>query len=325
MLTFHFHGADGKMFGSEVLTAGMAGRKIRLEFSGEWDGMAKTAVFTAGGVTRDVLVDSDTVTIPAEVLQKPLEQLFVGVYGASADGRVMPTVQVAGPYICEGTDPAGDESVDPTLPVWGILDVDLTGLNLHYEGGGTWIYPLKGILDAGSLLEGLRSGRQLRLHFRRKGSPLTVMLNNCRLGENNGVCSGMFAEALSDSDALRGIITLEIMREDTAMLVTCMNPPQGITPDQAEQIRANTQAIADLPVSVSEDGCTEITGGRHPVSVRMAREGDTVTVTTTLQGGVVHTDRITLDQRGYPVSVMANGVECVLEFMGFEEGAEDEI
>ena len=331
MLTFYFDGAEGRMLGSDVLTTGMIGREIRLEFSPEWDGMSKTAVFTAGELTRNVLVESGVVAIPGELLEHPMSQLFVGVYGASQDGRAIPTILVPGPYVCQGTNPSGDESVDPALPVWaqlqvrletlenGVLEVDLTSLNLHYEESGTWIYPLGGILDVGELLDDAKAGRQIWLRFQRKGYPLTVMLDSCRIKDGAAACSGIFAEALSGSDAVRGIITLEIFSPDNAVLVACMNPPAGITPEQAEQLQANTEAIESIPVSRSDDGYTQITGQRHPVSMRVVREGSTVTLITTLQGDVVHQDVITLDERGIPVSLIAGGVECALDYVGFEE------
>ena len=109
MLTFRFCEAEGKMVTSEVLTSGMVGKEVMLEFSSDWDNLQKTAVFTAGAVTRDVVDVSDVVTIPAEVLAEPLQRLCVGVYGVSADGtKVTPTVRVQGPYIEPGADPSGD-------------------------------------------------------------------------------------------------------------------------------------------------------------------------------------------------------------------------
>ena len=331
MLTFRFNGADGKMFGSDVLTTGMVGQEIRLEFSREWEGLTKTAVFTAGEVTRDVLVESDRVKIPVEVLSVPLVQLMVGVCGVSDDGRVIPTIQAAGPYICEGTDPSGDESVEPTLPVWaqlqtrledlekGTLDVDLTWLNLHYDKSGTWIYPVSNDMDVAAILAAVQAGRRLRLRFLRRNSPLTVMLDSCCVKQGAAECSGVFAEVLSGAEAVRGIITLEIFSVNNAVLVACMNPPSGITPEQFQELRANTEALADLPISRTEDGYTQITGQRHPVSLRVERTGNTVTVITTLQGDVVHHDVLTLDERGIPASMNMGGVVCPVEFVGFEE------
>ena len=119
MLTFEFTGAEGKMTASQVLTSGMVGRKVRFLFSPEWEGLRKTAVFTAGEVTRDVPDIREEEVIPARVLEKPLEQLYVGIYGTNAQGDlVIPTVWVPGPVIKPGADPSGDPSTAPDLPVW---------------------------------------------------------------------------------------------------------------------------------------------------------------------------------------------------------------
>lgn len=128
MLTFRFDGANGCMEETEVLTSGMVGKEVKLEFSSDWDGLTKTAVFMAGPVTRDVVGVSDVVTIPAEVLAAPMQQLYVGVYGVSEDGRVTPTIRVAGPRIDAGADPSGDEGTDPELPVWAQLQVQIDDL-----------------------------------------------------------------------------------------------------------------------------------------------------------------------------------------------------
>ena len=57
---------------------------------------------------------------------------------------------------------------------------------------------------------------------------------------------------------------------------------------------------------------------RQATSIRAVQDGQTITVTTTLQGDVVHTDIITLDENGYPVSLVADGVVCAMEFVGFD-------
>lgn len=129
MLTFRFSGADGSMVVPETLTSGMVGKEVALEFSSDWDGLSKTAVFTAGNVIRDVAGVTDTAVIPAEVLATPLEQLYVGVYGVSDDGKVTPTVRAAGPQILPGVDPSGDAGTDPDLPVWAQLQVQIDDLN----------------------------------------------------------------------------------------------------------------------------------------------------------------------------------------------------
>ena len=118
MITFRFTGTDGTMVETETLTSGMVKKKVKLEFSNDWDNRTKIVVFTAGSVSRDVVCVSDVVEIPAEVLAKPLQQLYVGAYGVSDDGEVTPTIRVIGPKIAPGVDPSGDQSTAQSLPVW---------------------------------------------------------------------------------------------------------------------------------------------------------------------------------------------------------------
>ena len=55
MLTFRFSKADGQMVERETLTSGMVGKEVRLEFSADWEGLRKTVVFCADGISRDVV------------------------------------------------------------------------------------------------------------------------------------------------------------------------------------------------------------------------------------------------------------------------------
>ena len=76
----------------ETLTEGRVGLLCRFSFTGEWDGLAKTAVFD-GADSRDVILTEDTVAVPAECLAAEGYSLSVGVYGKNAAGDiVIPTV-----------------------------------------------------------------------------------------------------------------------------------------------------------------------------------------------------------------------------------------
>ena len=118
MLTFRFSKADGRMEETETLTSGMEGKEVKLEFSEEWEGFSKTVVFTAGCESRDVVDPGDVAVIPHEVLAESRNDLYVGVYGVAADGRVIPSIRVRGPHIHPGVDPSGDETTAPTPSAW---------------------------------------------------------------------------------------------------------------------------------------------------------------------------------------------------------------
>lgn len=116
----------------ELLTAGMAKAvSVEFAFSSDWDGLTKTAVFTNGRATIDVLPakwDGDTVTVPAEILAVAGRYARVGVYGTNASGVVLPTVWVSLGKVQPAVEPSGDPSADPTLPVWAQLQEQIGNL-----------------------------------------------------------------------------------------------------------------------------------------------------------------------------------------------------
>ena len=120
MIQIHVNKASAHLCSPpELLTAGMA-KAVTVEFvfSDDWDGLTKTAVFTNGKTTVDVLAanwDGDTVPVPHEVLAVP-----------GRHARVQP-----------GADPSGDASADPSLPVWAQLQKqigDLDDLKTYNKG-----------------------------------------------------------------------------------------------------------------------------------------------------------------------------------------------
>ena len=104
----------------ERITTGMVGKKVSFDFSAEWDGLVKTAVFEGSGVKKDVALSGNAAEIPHECLTVPGGMLRVGVFGT--DGTIQtPTVYTDIGQIEQGADPSGDTSADPTLPIWAQL------------------------------------------------------------------------------------------------------------------------------------------------------------------------------------------------------------
>ena len=142
MITIHCSRACAHLASPpELLTAGMAKAvTVQFVFSPEWDGLTKTAVFSNGKTTVDVLAanwDWDTVHVPHEVLAVPGRHARVGVYGADESGVVLPTVWVSLGKVQPGADPSGDASADPSLPVWAQLQNqigDLDDLQTYNKG-----------------------------------------------------------------------------------------------------------------------------------------------------------------------------------------------
>ena len=142
MITIHCSRACAHLESpQELLTAGMSKAvTVQFVFSPEWDGLTKTAVFSNGKTTVDVLAanwDGDTVPVPHEVLAVPGRHARVGVYGADESGVVLPTVWVSLGKVQPGADPSGDASADPSLPVWAQLQSqigDLDDLQTYNKG-----------------------------------------------------------------------------------------------------------------------------------------------------------------------------------------------
>lgn len=103
-----------------ILTAGMTGAAVTLHFDSAWDGLRRTAVFRCGEKTVDVLLEEDTLSIPASILAAE-QALELGLYGTDGEATVIPTVWVTLGTVHPGADPSGDESTDPELPVWAQL------------------------------------------------------------------------------------------------------------------------------------------------------------------------------------------------------------
>ena len=124
-----------------LLTAGMSNAEIvHFIFSEEWDGMAKTAVFTDGVITVDVLQaqwNGDEVAVPPDVTTTAGRRVRVGVYGTDGNGVALPTIWTEIGAVHAGADPSGDSSTKPVLPVWAQLQNqigDLDDLKTYNKG-----------------------------------------------------------------------------------------------------------------------------------------------------------------------------------------------
>ena len=142
MITIHCSRACAHLASPpELLTAGMAKAvTVELVFSDDWSGLTKTAVFSAGRTTVDVLEsawDGNKVMVPHEILADAGPIARVGVYGANADGLILPTVWVTLGKVMPAAEPSGDPGADPTLPIWAQLQNqigDLDDLQTYNKG-----------------------------------------------------------------------------------------------------------------------------------------------------------------------------------------------
>lgn len=88
----------------------------RFEFSEDWEGLNKTAVFQAGCASREVLLGPEgACVVPWEVLRVPGYQLKAGVYGKQGGEVVLPTVWADLGIILEGVPAGGSPPPSPEL------------------------------------------------------------------------------------------------------------------------------------------------------------------------------------------------------------------
>ena len=124
-----------KLTECEPLTSGMIGKTLDVELSADWNNYEKTAVFSNGDVTIDVLEsqwNGNSITIPHEVLAKPNRTIVFGMYGFGVENgtvHALPTVYAKIDIPMVGADPTSDPTTDPSLPVYAQLQWQID----HFE------------------------------------------------------------------------------------------------------------------------------------------------------------------------------------------------
>ena len=119
MIKVYCDGARIRCLRQGNLNVGMVGTPVEFDFSSEWDGLGKIAVFRCDG-ERDMIIGADgKTTVPHEILTTPGMDVEVGVYSVKADGTTWPapTTYCKIGTVKEGADPSGDESYPPTPDV----------------------------------------------------------------------------------------------------------------------------------------------------------------------------------------------------------------
>lgn len=142
----------------EPLTSGSVNvYRARFEFSDDWQGMKRKAVFIGSGVQIPVLLDdSGECDIPWETLVKHGGQLIAGVYGTT-DDSTLPTIRVSLGTILEGVTPNGEGPKPPTPDIWQ-QELDSKGDALDYNGGKLYLLSGENVLSAVHLPSGSGGG-----------------------------------------------------------------------------------------------------------------------------------------------------------------------
>ena len=130
-----FSGANAKAQREGILTSGMVGVPVHLAFDSAWDGLSVTLVFEGSGVTKDVVLNGEMECIlPWEVLVQSGTKVKAGAEGRDVNGElVLPSVMTVIGKTFLGADPEGDESTDPTLPVWAQIQQDIGEISLALD------------------------------------------------------------------------------------------------------------------------------------------------------------------------------------------------
>lgn len=119
----------------EMLTSGSVNvYRVRFEFSSDWDGLNRVAVFRAGNTSTSMALSAEDweTDIPWEALQSPGVRLYGGVYGTRGETVVLPTIWADLGYIQTGVS-LGDESRPPTPDLWE-QELSKKGDSLKYDG-----------------------------------------------------------------------------------------------------------------------------------------------------------------------------------------------
>lgn len=135
----------------ETVTSGSVNvYRARFEFSEDWEGLERVAVFEAAGPPVEVLLAPDAeCEVPWEALQKPGYTLRAGVYGKDAAGTVvLPTVWASLGTILEGVPTNGEGARPPTPELWK-QELERKGDRLGYtEAGELGLYSGEKLLGA---------------------------------------------------------------------------------------------------------------------------------------------------------------------------------
>lgn len=92
---------------------------VRFEFSADWDGLTRTAVFQADGEPVSVLLDdTGECSIPWETLAKHGVRLRAGVYGTKGGDVVLPTIWADLGEILQGVTMPDGGTYPPTPELW---------------------------------------------------------------------------------------------------------------------------------------------------------------------------------------------------------------
>lgn len=128
-------GAKARAEVQGILTSGMVGIPVTIEYDEAWEGLSKNLVCRGGlgyedfeGIARTFVGVGNSAKVAPEVMIAG-EVLYLGIEGYNADGtEVIPTIWASCGTIREGVKSEGGPSEDPTLPIWDQLQARIDGI-----------------------------------------------------------------------------------------------------------------------------------------------------------------------------------------------------
>lgn len=133
----------------ELMTSGSVNvNTVKFDFSADWEGLTKTAVFRAGEESHSILLDDTSqCEIPWEVLSSAEERVYAGVYGTRGQETVLPTIWTSLGVVQPGAAPDGG-TYPPTPELWE-QELAKKGDRLGYtEVGGLGLYAGEKLLSS---------------------------------------------------------------------------------------------------------------------------------------------------------------------------------
>ena len=136
MIEITINKADAVASQLETLVCGMVNVvQIHFALSEHWEGLHKTAVFTNGQTTIDVLesewLTADTCVLPPEMLTVAGKKVSVGLRGQATGENgvdILPSTLCSLGTVKPGPATHADTSTQASLPVWGQLQEQVADL-----------------------------------------------------------------------------------------------------------------------------------------------------------------------------------------------------
>ena len=156
MIEITINKADAAVSQLETLVCGMVNVvQIHFTLSEHWEGLHKTAVFTNGQTTVDVLesewLTEDTCVLPPEMLAVAGKKVSVGLRGqATAENSVdiLPSTLCSLGTVKPGPAAQADTGTQVSLPVWGQLQEQVADLRDNAKLCYTTLEKPKAVEDA---------------------------------------------------------------------------------------------------------------------------------------------------------------------------------